>query len=37
LQNFSVTLNFPALIPLTSDALARIGVRLWGMLFRSVQ
>lgn len=38
LQNFSVTLNWPTAVPLAStDALARIGVRLWGMLFRSVQ
>lgn len=34
-QNFKVTLNWPAAVPISVDA--RIGVRLNGTLFRSVQ
>ena len=38
MQNFSVTLNWPTAVALGStDALARIGVTLWGMLFRPIQ
>jgi hypothetical protein len=37
MQNWAVTLNWPAAIGLTADTLARIGVRLWGMLFRPIQ
>lgn len=38
MQNWTVTLNFPTAVALpSSDALARIGVTLWGTQYRSVQ